>query len=67
MTKPKEAYDPVATAKAVSKAMNIPLPHVAQVMQKYPVAPASKPKIIADLEELQAQFLKKTLKNYGFL
>lgn len=58
---PKGKADPVAMAKAISKATNVPLPQVAQVMQKHPLDAGGYKKAIEDCEKLAAKFMREQM------
>lgn len=71
MPKPGERDDVVVVAKAIAKALNAPLPKVAQIMQKYPVkgdkvSPQTKDAIIKEIQALQARTMQDIFKNCGW-
>jgi hypothetical protein len=59
MTKP---VDPAKLAKDISKITGVPLPRVAQVMQKYPLDTAGLRKAYDECTTLGVEQMKKTLK-----
>jgi hypothetical protein len=62
-TMPKDKTpDPVAIAKLISKATNVPLANVAQIMQKHPLDAKGYQKAMDECAELAATFMRAQMK-----
>jgi len=57
-----KAVDPVKIAKLISKATNVPLAQVAQVMQKHTLDAKGYEKAMEDCEKLAAKLMRDIMK-----